>query len=102
MKKDLYSNEWISDENQSTEIILQAHREEVFLIVSLKTVFEHLNLVKRYDYTNPNVFVLSLWEKYRRGLTSFGQYISHDFHLCFLFLSIFDVCFVTSHVASFV
>ena len=75
MKKDLYSNEWFSDENQSTEIILQAHREEVFLIVSLKTVFENLNLVKSYDFTNPNVFVLSLWGKYRRGLTSFGQYI---------------------------
>ena len=77
MKEDLYSNEWISAENQSTEIILQTHREEVFLIVSLKSVFENLNHVKSYDHTNPNVLVLSLWEKYRRGLTSFGQCISH-------------------------
>ena len=53
-------NEWISDENQLTEIILQAHRDEGFLIGSLKTVFENLNLVKSYDYTNPNVFALSL------------------------------------------
>ena len=52
-----------------------AYGEEVFLIISLKTVFENLNLVKSYDKTNPNVFVFCLWEKYRWGLTSFGQYI---------------------------
>ena len=41
---------------------LKAYREEVFLIVSLKIVFENLNLVKRYDITKPNVLVFSLWE----------------------------------------
>ena len=33
-------NEWTSAENQSTEINLQAYREEVCLIVSLKTVLD--------------------------------------------------------------
>ena len=75
MKQGLYSNEWISAENWSTEIRLKAYRKEVFLIVSLKTEFENLNLVKGYDKTNPGVFVFSLWGKYRWGLTSFGQYI---------------------------
>ena len=28
-----------------------------------------------YDKTTPAVFVFSLWEKYRWGLTSLGQYI---------------------------
>ena len=53
--------EWISAENQSTKISLKSYREEVFLIVSLKTVFETLNLVKSYNKINPNVFVLCLW-----------------------------------------
>ena len=75
MNQDLYSNEWISAENQSTEINLEAYREEVFLIVSLKIEFENLNLVKSYDKTSLNVFVYSLWKKYRWGLTSFGQNI---------------------------
>ena len=75
MKQDLYSNEWISAENQSTEINLKAYKEEVYLIVSLKTVFENLNVVKSNDKTNPNIFVSSLWEKYRWGITFFGQYI---------------------------
>ena len=75
MKRDMYSNEWISTENQSTEINLQVYREEVFLIVSPKTEFENLNLVKSYDKTNSDVFVFSLWKEYRRGLISFGQYI---------------------------
>ena len=74
MKQDLYSNEWISAENQSTEINLKTHREEEVLIVSLKIVFEYLDLVKSNDKTNPNVFVYSLWEKYRWALTSFCQY----------------------------
>ena len=47
----------------------------MFLIVSLKTVFENLNLVKSYDKTNPDIFVFILWKEYRRGLTFFGQYI---------------------------
>ena len=54
MKQDLYSNEWISAVNLSTEINLKAYREEVFLIISLKNVFEIFNLVKSYDKTNPN------------------------------------------------
>ena len=74
MKQHLYLNEWKSAENRSKEIGLRTYGEEVFLTVSLKTVFENLNLVKSYNKTNPNVFVLSLWEKYRWGLTSFGQY----------------------------
>ena len=53
---------WISVEIQSAEIDPKAYREEVFFIVSLKTLFENLNLVIRYDKTNPTVFVLSLWE----------------------------------------
>ena len=51
-------------------------------MVSLKTVFENLNLVKRYDKTYPNVFVFSLWEKCRWGLTSFGQYIIYHSQRC--------------------
>ena len=53
-----------------------AHREEVLLIVSLKTVFENLNLVNSYDYTILNHLVLSLWVKYIWGLTYFGPYMS--------------------------
>ena len=71
----------MSAENQSTEIGLKTYREEVFLIVSLKTVFENLNLVKSYNKTNPNVFIPSLWEKYRWGLTSFGQYILYLYNV---------------------
>ena len=59
-------------ENQSTEINLKAHREEVCLTVSLKLCLKILNLVKSYYKLNPNGFVFSL--KYRCGLTSFGQY----------------------------
>ena len=58
MRQDLYSNECISAENRSTETNLYAYREEVFIIVSLKTLFENLNLVKSYDKTNPNVLYL--------------------------------------------
>ena len=75
MKQGLYKNEWISAEIQSAEINPKAYREEVILIVSLKTLFENLNLVKGYDKTNPIAFVFSVWEKYRWGLTSFGQNI---------------------------
>ena len=41
-------------ENQSTEINLKAYRGEVFFIVSLKTVFENLYLVKRYSVYRKN------------------------------------------------
>ena len=75
MKQGLYSDEWITTEIQSAGINPQAYREEVFLIVSLKTLFENLHLVQSYDQTNPTDFVFSLWKKYRWGLTSFGQYI---------------------------
>ena len=74
MKREIYSNEWISAEIQSTEINLQVYKE-VFFIVLPKTVFENLNLVKSYDKTNPDVFVFSLWKEYRQRLTSVGQYI---------------------------
>ena len=75
MKQNLYSYEWISAEIQSVEIIPKANREEECFIVSLKTMFENLNLVKSYDKTNPTVLVFSLSDKYRWGLISFGQYI---------------------------
>ena len=65
----------MSAEKQSTEIGLKTYREDVFLIISLKTVIENLHLVKSYNKTNLNVFVPCLWEKYRWGLTYFGQYI---------------------------
>ena len=59
----------------SIEFNFKSYREEVFFIISQKTVFENLNLVKNYGKTNPNVFVLNLRDKCRWGLTSFGQYI---------------------------
>ena len=62
MKQGPYSDEWISTEIQSAEIDPHAYREEVFFIVSLKTLFENLHLVKSYDKTNPTNFVLSLWK----------------------------------------
>ena len=65
MKQTLFSNECISLEKQSTEFNLKSYREDVFLIILLKTVFENLNLVKSYDKTNPIVFVLNLRDKYR-------------------------------------
>ena len=75
MKQDLYSYEWISAEIQSAEMNPRANREEEFLIVSLKTMFENSNLVESYDETNSTAFVVSLSDKYRWGLISFGQYI---------------------------
>ena len=60
MKQDLYSNEWTSAENASTEINFKAYGEEVFLIVSLKSVSENLNQVKSYDKSNPNTCILNL------------------------------------------
>ena len=68
MKQGLCLNEWISVESQSTEISLKSDREEVFLMVSLKTVVENLNPVKSYDKTNPTAFVYSLWEKNTGGV----------------------------------
>ena len=49
MKQGLYSNGWISAEIQSAEINPKAYREEVSLVVSLKTLFEKLNPVKSYN-----------------------------------------------------
>ena len=60
MKQGLYSNEWISTEIQAAEIKPKAYREQVFLIVSLKTLIKKLNQVKSYDKTNLTVFVFSL------------------------------------------
>ena len=37
-------------------------------------MFENFNLVKSNDKTNPTVNAFSLWEKYSRGLTFYGQY----------------------------
>ena len=60
MKKDMYSNEWISAEIQSVEINSKAHREKEFMIVLLKTLYENFNIVKSHDKTNLTVFVFSL------------------------------------------
>ena len=71
MKQGLYSNEWISIEIQLANINPQAYREEVFFIVSLKTLFENCPLVKSYDKTYPTDLVFSLWEKIQVGLSFF-------------------------------
>ena len=49
----------------SQQKLILRHREEVTLIVLLKTLFENLNLVESYDETHPIAFVFSLWEKYK-------------------------------------
>ena len=41
----------------------------------LKILCQKINPIKSYSKTKMTVFVLSLWEKYRWGLTSFGQFI---------------------------
>ena len=46
---------------------------------SLNILWQNFDSVKRYDETNITIFALSLWEKYRWGLTSVGQFIS--FHI---------------------
>ena len=48
----------------------------VFFFFSLKILCENLNLVISYDKVNLTAFVLSLWDKFRLGLNSFGQYTS--------------------------
>lgn len=54
----------------------KAYREEVYLIVSPKTVFENLKLVK-VTITQIRRFLYFVYEeKYRWDLTSFGQYSS--------------------------
>ena len=58
MKQDVYTKKWISAVNHLTEFNRKTHKEKVFFIVSLKTVFENLNLVKSYNKTNPNVFCI--------------------------------------------
>ena len=45
----------------------------------LKILCQIVNPVKSYSKTKMTVLVLSLWEKYRWGLTSFGQFISLKF-----------------------
>ena len=71
-KRGLYSIEWISAESQSTEINLQAYREDwgIFDCVA-ETVFENFNLVKSYDKTYPNDCVFSLWKIIQVGLIFF-------------------------------
>ena len=50
----------------------------------LKIMCETLNAVKRYSKSNMTVFVLSLWKKYRQGLTSFGQFIyQFEYQVCY-------------------
>ena len=39
----------MSGSQQTIHLNLKAYREEVLLIVSLKTVFENLNLVKKFQ-----------------------------------------------------
>ena len=75
MKQDLYSNVWVSAESQLAKLYPKAYREKVLFYLSLQSQSENLNLVIRYDKTNLTVFVLSLWDKCRWGLNSFGRYI---------------------------
>ena len=49
---------------------------------SLTFLCKNFNSVKRYGKRNVTVFALSLWEKYRWGLTSFGQFLSHKLREC--------------------
>ena len=51
--------------NSHQNLILSHIEKRYFFIISLKTVFEYLNLVKDHDKTNPNVFVFNLRDKYR-------------------------------------
>ena len=78
MKQGLYSNEWISTEIQSAEINPQAYREEVCLIVSLKTLFENLHLVKVTIRQIRLILYFVYGKKCRWGLTSLGQYTLVD------------------------
>ena len=61
----------MSAEKQSTEIGLKTYREDVFLIISLKTVFENLHLVKSYNKINLNVFCTLSMGKIQVGLNFF-------------------------------
>ena len=76
MKQDLYLNKLMSAENKLATLNPKAYRKEVCLFISLKTLSEKFNLVKCYDKN----IVFSLWEKYRWGLSSFGQYMCPDNH----------------------
>ena len=40
-----------------------------------KILCQNVNPIENYSKTKMTVFVLSLWEKYRWGLTSFDQFI---------------------------
>ena len=60
MKQVLYSNIWISAENQSPKFYPKAQREEVLCFLLVKILCENLNLVISYDKTNLTLFVLSL------------------------------------------
>ena len=54
--------------------ILKHKKKRYCFFFSLKILCENLNLVISYDKINLTAFVLSLWDKYRWGLNSFGQY----------------------------
>ena len=43
--------------------------------ISLKMLWKNLYSVKCYDKINMNVFTLSLWENFWRGLIYFDQFI---------------------------
>ena len=55
---------------------------------SLKILYENFNPLKSYGKTNMTVFVLSLWEKYRWGITSFNQF-TYAINLQLPFLNLF-------------
>ena len=67
MKQGLYSKKWISAEIKSAEINSNAHKEEVFLIVSLKTLFENLNRVKTITIRQIQLFVYLIYGKNTSG-----------------------------------
>ena len=64
---------------------------------SLKIRLENFDPVKSYDKTNMTIFALSLWENYRMGLTSFGQFIIEVF---ILMNSDISISFGTCHPAN--
>ena len=56
-----------SQQKISQQKLFIRHTEEVSLVLSPKTLFESLNLVKSYEKTNLTVFT-------QVGLNFFGQY----------------------------
>ena len=67
-EKDIHSNLLISTENELTKV-----KPRDIAASMQKMLCQKVNPVKSYSKTKMTVFVLNLWEKYRWGLSSFGQ-----------------------------